>query len=70
MSEPTDQGGAPPPSSPPDDPFAALDAREELFTRSLQHADRMVNAAAAVRLHLMLAGMDAMLLEEQEQTGS
>ncbi|MGN6444057.1 HNH endonuclease [Amnibacterium sp.] len=30
----------------------------------------MVNAAAAVRLHLMLAGMDAMLLEEQEQTGT
>ncbi|MGT2427098.1 DUF222 domain-containing protein [Amnibacterium kyonggiense] len=65
MSEPADEGASPPPV----DPLAALDAREELFTASLQHADRMVNAAAAVRLHLMLAGMDAMLLEERAQTG-
>lgn len=69
MTEPTDQGGAPPPE-PQQDPSAALDAREEFFTATLRHADRAVNAAAAVRLHLMLAGMDAMLLEEQEQTGT
>nr|MBW4043236.1 DUF222 domain-containing protein [Acidobacteriota bacterium] len=69
MSEPTDQGGLPP-SPDPLDHLAALDAREEFFTASLRHADRLTNAAAAVRLHLMLAGMDAMLLEEQEQTGT
>ncbi len=71
MSEPPDQGGSPPPapaSDPPPD-FAALDAREEFFTGALQHATRMVNAAEAVRLHLMLAGLEAMLLEEEEQTG-
>jgi hypothetical protein len=69
MSEPTDHGGAPPPDAPLD-PFAALDAREEFFTGTLRHAQRMVNSAEAVRLHLLLAGMDAMLLEEQEQTGT
>ncbi len=30
----------------------------------------MVNAAEAVRLHLMLAGLEAMILEEQELTGA
>ncbi|MDP9027444.1 MAG: hypothetical protein M3N46_07785, partial [Actinomycetota bacterium] len=30
----------------------------------------MVNAAEAVRLHLMLAGLGAMILEEEEQTGA
>lgn len=69
MSEPTDQGGTSPPEPSPN-PFAALDAREEFFTGALNHADRMVNAAEAVRLHLMLAGFEAMLLEEQEQTGT
>lgn len=67
MSEPTDQGDAPPPEPPN---VSALDAREELFTGTLQHANRMVNAAEAVRLHLMLVGFEAMLLEEEEQTGS
>jgi hypothetical protein len=66
MSESTDEGGPPPPEA----PFSLLDAREELFTASLQHADRMVNAAAAVRLHLMLAGLEAMLLEEEQLTGA
>ena len=69
MSEPAESDG-PPPSTDPLDRLASLDAREEFFTRTLQHADRAANAAAAVRLHLMLAGMDAMLLEEQEQTGT
>lgn len=64
MTEPTDQGGSPPPEPP------TLDAREELFTGTLQHADRMVNSAEAIRLHLMLVGLDAMLLEEQEQSGA
>jgi hypothetical protein len=63
MSEPTDPGGAPPPQ-------ATYAAREEFFTGTLQHANRMVNAAEAVRLHLMLAGLDAMILEEEELTGS
>lgn len=64
MTESTDPGDAPPPPPPADD-YADLDRREEFFTGTLQHADRMANAAEAVRLHLMLAGMDAMLLEEQ-----
>ncbi|GAA2753501.1 HNH endonuclease [Amnibacterium kyonggiense] len=64
MSEPTDDGGNPP----PENPYAALDDREQLFTASLQHANRLVNTAAAVRLQVMLAGLEAMLLEEQEQT--
>src|SRR4051812_40888205 len=68
MSEPTDQGAAPPPGPPNDS--TAFDAREELFTGTLQHSNRMVNAAEAVRLHLMLVGFEAMLLEEEQQTGS
>jgi hypothetical protein len=68
MSEPTEQGGTPPPEPPND--FAAQDAREELFTGTLRHSNRMVNAAEAVRLHLMLVGFEAMLREEEEQTGS
>ncbi|WP_375388355.1 DUF222 domain-containing protein [uncultured Amnibacterium sp.] len=68
MSEPTHRGGTPPPE--PVSDYAELDAREELFTGALQHAQRMVSAAEAVRLHLMLAGLDAMLLEEEERTGS
>ncbi|WP_345480129.1 HNH endonuclease [Amnibacterium soli] len=67
MSEPTDPGGPP---LEPAAALAALDAREELFTGSLQHADRMVNAAEAIRLHLMLAGLDAMMREEEAQTGT
>ncbi|MET0590012.1 MAG: HNH endonuclease signature motif containing protein, partial [Naasia sp.] len=57
----------PPPAPVPD--YAELDAREGFFTGALNHADRMVNAAEAVRLHLMLAGLDAMLLEEEQLTG-
>ena len=68
MSEPTDHGGTTPPPSPVD-PCAALDAREEFFTGTLRHANRVVNSAEAIRLQLMLAGLEAMLLEEQEQTG-
>jgi hypothetical protein len=72
MTDPTDQGGTPPPEPEPNHApdSAALDAREEFFTGTLQHADRMVNAAEAVRLHLMLAGLDAMLLEEEEVAGT
>ena len=70
MSPESNEDGAPPPDDLPGSDFAALDAREELFTGALHHADRMVNAAEAVRLHLMLAGMDAMLLEEEESTGA
>lgn len=69
MAEPTDQDGTPPPEPDSTSDYAALDAREEFFTGTLLHADRMVNAAEAVRLHLMLAGLDAMVLEEQELTG-
>jgi hypothetical protein len=69
MSEPTDPGGTPPLDT-EDNPFAALDAREELFTGTLQYSNRLVNAAEAVRLHLLLAGFEAMLLEEEEQTGT
>jgi hypothetical protein len=68
MSEPTDHGAAPPPAPVPD--FAALDAREEVFTASLQHASRMVNSAEAIRLHLMLAGFEAMMAEETAITGT
>lgn len=68
MTEPTDRGAAPPPDTSAD--YAALDAREEFFTGTLLHADRMVNAAEAVRLHLMLAGLEAMVVEEEEQTGT
>lgn len=71
MSEPIDHGGSPPPEPPPlPAPFAAPDAREEFFTGVLHDADRMVHAAEALRLQLMLAGFDAMLAEEEEeQTG-
>jgi hypothetical protein len=68
MREPTEQGGTPPPEPPPTPP--TFDEREEFFTGTLQHANRMVNAAEAVRLHLMLAGLEAMILEEQELTGT
>ena len=72
MTEPTDQDGTPPPepASTADSDFAALDAREEFFTGTLLHADRMVHSAEAVRLHLMLAGLDAMLLEEEAVAGA
>ena len=71
MSEPTDQGGSSPPAPGTNDApdYAALDAREAFFTGALNHAHRVVNAAEAVRLHLMLAGLDAMVLEEEAQTG-
>ena len=65
MSEPADHGGAPPPP-----PGPTSSAGEEFFTGTLQHANRMVNAAAAVRLHLMLAGLEAMVLEEEALTGA
>jgi hypothetical protein len=68
MTEPTELGGTPPPEPPPTRP--TFDEREEFFTGTLQHANRMVNAAEAVRLHLMLAGLEAMILEEQELTGT
>ena len=41
-----------------------------MFTGTLQYANRMVNSAEAIRLHLMLAGLEAMVLEETEQTGT
>ena len=69
MSEPTDQGGAPPPEPEPE-PTEQVDPREEFFTGALQHANRIVNSAEAVRLHLMLAGLEAMVLEEEQQTGA
>jgi hypothetical protein len=68
MKEST-EGGTPPPES-EQNPFAALDAREEMYTGTLQHANRMVNTAEAIRLHLMLAGLEAMVLEETEQTST
>ena len=42
-----------------------LDAREALFTAALAQADRLANRAAAMRLQVILAGFDAMVLEEQ-----
>lgn len=70
MTEPAEAGDDPvaPPSPPPDD-FAALDAREALFTAALEHAAQIANTAEAMRLQVMLAGFDAMLIEEQEATG-
>ena len=50
-----------------EDEFADLDAREALFTGALAQADRVLNQAAAVRRQVMLAGFDAMVLEEQAQ---
>ncbi len=47
--------------------FADLDAREALFTGALAQADRVANRAAALRRQVMLAGFDAMVLEEQQQ---
>ncbi|MDH2442413.1 hypothetical protein QDR37_00485 [Amnibacterium sp. CER49] len=56
-----------PEQQPDDDGFAALDAREALFTGALQRADRIANQARAMRLQVMLAGFDAMVLEEQAE---
>ncbi|WP_375400791.1 DUF222 domain-containing protein [uncultured Amnibacterium sp.] len=49
--------------------MTSLDAREALFTSALEQADRVANTAEAVRLQVMLAGFDAMLIEEQAETG-
>ena len=68
MAEPTDPGGTLP-LIPQTIGTSGRDAREDFFTSTLEHADRMVNAAEAVRLHLMLAGFDAMVLEEEALTG-
>ncbi|MGN6743985.1 MAG: hypothetical protein ACTHJL_11935, partial [Amnibacterium sp.] len=50
-----------------DDEFAELDAREALFTTALAQADRVANQSAAMRRQVMLAGFDAMVLEEQAE---
>ncbi|WP_375401552.1 DUF222 domain-containing protein [uncultured Amnibacterium sp.] len=63
----SDDGSGDSAPTPPD--FAALDAREALFTSALEQADRVVNTAEAMRLQVMLAGFDAMLIEEQAETG-
>jgi hypothetical protein len=59
----------PPPrrtNEPAEDEFADLDTREALFTGALAQADRVSNRAAAMRRQVMLAGFDAMVLEEQQ----
>ena len=43
-----------------------LDAREGLFTAALSSAQRVVNRSAAVLRQVMLAGFDAMVLEEEQ----
>ncbi|WP_375399717.1 DUF222 domain-containing protein [uncultured Amnibacterium sp.] len=63
----SDDGSGDSASALPD--FASLDAREALFTSALEQADRVVNTAEAMRLQVMLAGFDAMLIEEQAETG-
>ena len=68
MTDPTDPGGDPPPAV-PENPLAALDAREELFTGALTKAAHAENLAAALRAQVMQAGFDAMLLEEQAVRG-
>ena len=57
----------PPPPDGEADEFADLDAREALFTGALAQADRVLNQAAAMRRQVMLAGFDAMVLDEQAQ---
>lgn len=68
MTDPTDPDGAPPPSV-PENPYEALDAREALFTGALADAARAENLAAALRVQVMQAGFDAMLLEEAALRG-
>jgi hypothetical protein len=66
----TKESTVPPPrgrGTPFEDEFADLDAREALFTGALAQADRVSNLAAAMRRQVMLAGFDAMVLEEQAQ---
>lgn len=45
--------------------FTALDMREALFTAALAQAERVQNQGAALLRQVMLAGFDAMVLEEQ-----
>lgn len=63
-TDPPEQGD---PIAAGNDEFAELDAREALFTAALAQADRVANQADAMRLQVMLAGFDAMVLEEQAQ---
>ncbi|WP_375399361.1 DUF222 domain-containing protein [uncultured Amnibacterium sp.] len=65
--DPPDEGRSDPTPTGPG--FAAFDAREALFTSALEQVDRVVNTAEAMRLQVMLAGFDAMLIEEQAETG-
>jgi hypothetical protein len=58
---PGDDGVAPEP-----DEFAELDAREALFTAALAQAERVQNQGAAMLRQVMLAGFDAMVLEERQ----
>lgn len=72
MSKPRDENLPEDPSGEAVGPRAdvsTLDMREALFTTALEQADRVVNTAEAMRLQVMLAGFDAMLIEEQAVTG-
>ncbi|WP_375387991.1 HNH endonuclease [uncultured Amnibacterium sp.] len=57
------------PPPPSENPYAGLDAREDLFTGALANAARAEHLAAALRAQVMLAGFDAMLLEEAAIAG-
>ncbi|WP_375386974.1 DUF222 domain-containing protein [uncultured Amnibacterium sp.] len=43
--------------------------RDTCFLHTLEHTDRLANTADAMRLQVMAAGFEAMLLDEEEQTG-
>ncbi len=50
-------------------PASPSEARDRCFLTALEQTDRVANTADAMRLQVMLAGFEAMLLDEEEQTG-
>ncbi|MGN6744428.1 MAG: hypothetical protein ACTHJL_14205 [Amnibacterium sp.] len=64
---PTDPPPRPPDDGAETDEFAALDAREALFTHRLEQAERAANRAAAYLRRTMLEGWSTMVAEEEAE---